>query len=103
MCRNCYGLSLGGSPGFNDNSSWRAPGRGTEGPRDERGGIGAKDFRAHQPGDTNPERHTQRYRRYGPAAGPFLRHQAAVLAEPADPLLVADRGTDSGKSEWLPS
>src|ERR1700730_13016562 len=101
-CRDC-GLSLGGNHGGNGNSSGRAPGRGTEGPGHERGGIGAKDFRAYQPGDTNPEWHTQRYRRHGVAAGPFLWHEPAVLVEPADPVRCADCGTESGKSDSQPS
>src|SRR6266403_2348057 len=101
-CRDC-GLSLGGSHGVNGDSSGRAPGRGTEGARNERRGIGAKDFRAYQPGNTNPERHTQRYRRLGLAVGPFLWDKPAVLVESADPVRCADCGTESGKSDSQPS
>src|SRR6266478_9371235 len=76
---------------------------GTKSAGNERGGIGAKDSRARQPGDPDPERHTQRHRRYGPAARPFLWDKPAVLVEPADPVRCADCGTESGKSDSQPS
>src|ERR1700687_3339126 len=97
------GLSLGGSHGGNGNSSGRAPGRGTEGAGNERRGIGAKDCRAHKPRDTDPEWHTQRHRRHGPAAGPFLWDKPAVLVEPETTVRCADCGTESGKSDSQPS
>src|SRR5713101_3910930 len=103
MRRYTDNLSLGGDLGGNANSSGRALGRGIEGAGDERGGVGAKDFRAYQPGDTNPQWHAQRHRRYGPAAGSFLWDKPAILVEPADPLRCANRRTESGKSDSQPS
>src|SRR5450756_1330368 len=50
---------------------------------------------ADQSGDGDSERAARHHRRHGPAARAFLRHERASLAEPPEPLRVADSG---GKS-----